>query len=537
MKKYWWSGLALVTCVACAAAGPAPVDTDAGASDQTATSEVAADALAGVDAAQEVAKPAEPVNLLPGEVAEFAVVDGTAALQLATPQGDEQFVLVLASARLDSVGKKFAYQVGLASDLTATSQATVVTGCALTAAPWQAKPPAAEASPEGKAPDVGTTRDFHVGTAKGDEIVPFKVMAVGKGAVVWADVSGAHPAKLDDTFVKDFLADFDKLILPRARTVFGVESDADKDGHIGLLFTPLTYTTAVAYFTGCDLQQLAGCGPGNQGEFLYLTPPATIKPPYNTPAAIKEILAHELSHLVHFNRKVLRNQGAAWADSSYLIEGIGGFSQDVLGYQSGNLYVAKAGLDKIDEFGLAETLVDGTQYITNRDGVLRGGSYLFVRWLYDRVGGDTALPDGTLQGQGGPALMRALLDDKASAAKTLAGLAKIDDIAMDFYTTLAVTNREDVAGPQALNPCFRFAPVVADPVTKKPRGTHVYTTFHGVNKMQGPAMQLLEGADGSLRGGGVEYLTIKAAVGQGVVGIVLAVDAKANARLRVARVY
>ena len=44
--------------------------------------------------------------------------------------------------------------------------------------------------------------------------------------------------------------------------------------------TSKTHQTAVAFFTPCDLKHLSGCPAGNGGEFLYLTPPSAIAPPF-----------------------------------------------------------------------------------------------------------------------------------------------------------------------------------------------------------------------------------------------------------------
>ncbi len=354
---------------------------------------------------------------------------------------------------------------------------------------------------------------------------------------MWADVTPAHPANLDATFVDQFLSDFEETILPRERAVFGVESDQDGDGHVALVFTPLTYETAVAFFTGCDLANLSGCPGSNHGEYLYLTPPDAIAPPYNTPAAIKEILAHECSHLIHFNRKVLRNKLGSWPDSSYLVEGVGGFAQDAVGPQAGNLYVTQAGLDGIDQFSLADTLVDFTQYDAQRDGVLRGGSYLFVRWLYDRAGADAANADGSVAGKGGPALMRALLDVPASVASALPAVAKasVADIATDFYTALAMSNRDEIGGVAPSNACFAYLPAGTDPIWARQRGCDVHAQFHGM-QMNGPAIQPAASADGQLRAGGVEYVELDATAGQAELDVTLTVDASALPRVRVGRI-
>jgi hypothetical protein len=398
-------------------------------------------------------------------------------------------------------------------------------------------PVAAETAPTGAAVKQGAKRTLHASSANGVEDIQVTAIAIGKHAVVWADTTPAHPAVLDAAFVSKFLSDFDDTILPRGRSVFGVESDLDGDGHIGLVFTPLTRQNGkgtVAFFDGCDLARWHDCPTSNAGEYLWLTPPNAIDPPYNTPNAMKEILAHELSHLIHFNRKVLRNKQSSWPDSEYLIEGVGGFAQDVVGLQAGNLYVTQAGLAGIARFSLADVLADRAPHDRSRDGVMRGGAYLFVRWLYDHAGGDTAKADGTIEGHGGPALLRALLDAPASVASALPGATKsaIGDLAVDFYTTLAMSNRDEAGGVAPTNPCFSYLATQLDPVTKKQRGADGFAKFHGA-QLKGPATT--DARSGTLRPGGAVFITVAAKPGAPSLDLTVTVDPKAASRVRVGR--
>lgn len=379
----------------------------------------------------------------------------------------------------------------------------------------------------------GATRSIHVTLPEGGEAIEARAVSVGEHAVIWADTT--HPTSLDATFAEQFRDDFERVILPRARQIFGTEPDLDGDGRIQLVFSKLTRERGVAFFSGCDLLgTLEGCTVSNRGEYLYLTPPDAIEPPYNTPNAIKEILTHELSHLLHFNRKLLRNGLSEWPDSVYAAEGIGALAQDVVGYQSGNLYVAKAGLDGIDDFSLSD-VIDARTREGAPDGVLRGAAYLFVRYLYDRAGGDAV--DGVdIQNRGGPAFMRALIDARESVATALPNLARAShaDLGFDFFTTLALSNREQIGGSAPANPCFAFLPTVRDPVTGNQRGTDVFAQFHGM-RMNGPQVGEAAAPDGQLRPGGVEYLSLAAAPAGGDVAFALQVDPKALPRLRVAR--
>lgn len=477
--------------------------------------------------------PSGPLALAPGEVAELPVIAGIAGGKLATPKGDEQFIVIVASTQLDTSAGALAWSVKT-DRAPGGASAALVSSCSLGAEAWRSKVVAAETPPAGAAVAQGTTRTMHVPTEKGFEDVQVKAIAIGKHAVVWADTTAAHPAVLDAAFVSKFLSDFDDTILPRARGVFGIESDLDGDGHIGLVFTPLTHDSAVAFFSGCDLAKWAGCATSNAGEYLWLTPPNAIKPPYNTPNAMKEILAHELAHLIHFNRKVLRNKATDWKDSGYLIEGVGALAQDVIGPQAGNLYVTQAGLDHIGDFSLGDVLTLGTPYDKSRDGVMRGGSYLFMRWLYDRAGGDSAKADGTIEGHGGPALLRALFDAPAPVATALPALTKAApvELAVDFFTTLAMTNRDAVGGVAPKNPCFSYLATEIDPVTKRQRGADTFAKFHG-SQMKGPSTTAEK--SGKVRAGGAAYVSVAATSGAPSLDLTVAVDAKAAPRVRVGR--
>jgi hypothetical protein len=473
------------------------------------------------------------LRLQPGEVAQLAVGgDGTAGERLATPTGAEQFVLILASTRFDLAEDDLVYSVALDGEAHA-GPTTLVTDCSLSSAPWGTPPPV-DPPPDGTPPLQGSTRSIDMPTPSGVVTIEAQALAVGAHAVVWVDTT--DPTTLDAAFVAQFLDDFENVIMPRERTVFGTEPDFDGDGCIDLVFSPLTYQTAVAFFTGCDLlDTLAGCPTSNHGEFLYLTPPDAIDPPYNTPKAIKEILAHETSHLLHFTRKVLDNGLGFWPDSGYMIEGVGGFAQDVSGYQAGNLYVTMAGLDGIEQFSLADTLVDERPYDLGRDGVLRGGSYLFVRFLYDRAGGD-AVDGADVQSRGGPALLRALIDEPRSMAEALPDVtaAGTADIAADFYTALAMSNRDVVGSAAPTNPCFAYRPTVSDPVTTDQRGANLFASFHGM-RMDGPFVGDAAAPDGGIRLGGVELLQLDARPGEPDIALSVQVDPAAAPRVRVGR--
>jgi len=475
----------------------------------------------------------QPLSLAPGEVVELGVrADGSAAAALETPSGDERFILVIASTRFDAERTPVPYALELGAHGEPSTSSSVA-GCSLDASSWASSPVSLDAPPAGEGPALGTKRLLDITGPDGTSAIETEVISVGRYATVIRDLT--HPTSLDGAFAEQFRADFEDIILPRARQVFGTESDIDGNGRIQLVFSRLTRERGVAFFSACDLKAtLEGCTASNRGEYLYLTPPDAIAPPYNTPNAIKEILSHELGHLLHFNRKVLRNQLTAWTDTVYASEGLGALAQDVVGYQAGNLYVTKAGLDGIDAFSLSD-IITPRKPEGRADGVLRGAAYLFFRWLYDRAGGDEVIGN-EVKSHGGPAFLRALLDapEPVMVALPRVSRAKVSDLALDFFTALAVSNREESGLAPAQNPCFRYLPVAPDPLTGKQRGASLFAAFHGT-RMSGPRLTSASAADQSLRPGGVEYVSLDAAPGQLRTSFSLSVDPSVAPRVRVAR--
>ena len=477
--------------------------------------------------------PAAPLALGPGEVAELHVgSDGSVEERIATPTGAERFVLIVASTRFDAsaAAARYSLELGAAEP---SGASRLVTGCALGPDAWRGVPVSVAAAPTGEGPALGLRRTLSVMTSDAASKIDSEVVSVGAHATVLRDQT--NPTTLDGAFAEQFRNDFESVIMPRARQVFGTEPDIDGNGRVELVFSRLTRAHGVAFFSACDLLgSLEGCPASNRGEFLYLTPPDAIAPPYNTPNAIKEILTHELSHLLHFNRKVLQNHLSAWTDTVYASEGIGALAQDVVGFQAGNLYVAKAGLDGSDGFSLADVL-DRRRRAGAVDGVLRGGSYLFFRYVYDRAGGDEAVGND-VKSRGGPAFLRALIDAPESVAEALprVAAAPTQELALDFYTALALSNRQDIGLAAPSNACFAYQPISLDPVTGKQRGTNLFAQFHGM-RMTGPHVAAASAADGELLIGGVEYLSLDGAAGQPDLGLHVRVDPSAAPRVRIGR--
>lgn len=363
-------------------------------------------------------------------------------------------------------------------------------------------------------PSVGEFRDFSV---LGDNRVvtaTFEAVHVGAQVAFWLDISSTPAASISAADLRDIAAAYQDIVLPREEVFFGPRSDVDGNSLVFVLLSPVVNENdgPVAYFYPCDLLApgAAGCSYSNQAEVLYLSPPNTIGPPFNTVNAIVETMAHETQHMVFFNTKHLLNASFAEPENMYLLEGLAALAQDLTGYQAGNLYVSWYGLDLIaSEFALRDVLRDDGAYIGARDGGLRGGAYLLLRYLYDQAGGDEVLSDGAIVDTGGVTWLNELC---GSATTGLAGLEAslprpLDGMLWNFYTALAVTNRGADLGPISVEPAYNYLPTAVDPLTGKQRGFNAYAPLH-MGAMTGPATVAYGQETGQLRLTGVNYVLL-----------------------------
>ncbi len=419
--------------------------------------------------------------------------DPAAAVNLPATAAGEAFMLIL-------------YDLG--DEMAKTHTYEVVAGRG--AAPGDL-PPHPEIWPTLPHPEVGDTETLQIG---GNYLVDVEaeVVLVNDVLVVYRDVTTEHSLEEPGMDHIQALGDyFQDLILPRERFLFGHESDVDDDGRFGMLISyQVNLTGAYAFVTHCDLVDV--CGYGNHQEMIYVAipdPDSMIK----TPEAFAELIAHELNHSIYFYRKFQLNDAVDWTENVYISEGLSGLAQDLVGFNRGNLFVALSGLQDIDLVSLSDIhqYDPGVHYFGDRDGPLRGASYLFNRYFFDRSGGEIMSEAGDLLPACGVKALRGWFGAYLTGVElfeALTGLA-YEDLAADFFTALALSNRPGLEG--VVEPAFSYLPVTTDPVTGNQRGVDLWGAIFGQIPLTGPTVRDVADADGTLREGGVEYLRIEAA--------------------------
>lgn len=254
---------------------------------------------------------------------------------------------------------------------------------------------------------------------------------------------------------------------------------------------------------------------------------------------IVETVAHEFAHLIYaWHKFILLDQPDA-RENVYVTEGMSALAQDLTGYNNGNQWVWGAALDLSDLYGSRDYSVDGLSvndllrgsatYSSTRDGTLRGGAYLLLRYIFEQQGGMEVLDDGDFVDLGGIAWLHRWFDGPELGPDAVEATQGVPfwDLILDWYTALEVTGRD--LNPE---PLWNYQDRVEDPLTGYAYGVDPYARLHGGYSLHGPLVQPLDEADGSLRAGGVEYLQFTTDGGP----FSLAVDETALARMRIFRV-
>jgi hypothetical protein len=254
-------------------------------------------------------------------------------------------------------------------------------------------------------PRLGDRRDFNVLTPTQDaERITAEVRAISQHVVIYVDLEA--PANgFNDVDLQSFGDLFDDPVYETTTTVFGAPSDVDGNDRVIILFTPSVNALTerdeesfiAGYFFGCDLVAPSRCAETNGGEILYSMVPdpgarfGDARSKDLVLRTVPGILAHEFQHMIHFGQK-------GTLDALWLSEGLAHAAEDLVG----EVFAVRGDLVRADEFQRPNH-VRVTRYMRatgetsliaeNSPGTLelRGGAWLFVRYLTEHYGGDALL--------------------------------------------------------------------------------------------------------------------------------------------------
>jgi hypothetical protein len=462
-----------------------------------------------------------------GEVFDLvAGANGAFEATIETPAGDEEYVLLLASLARNPL-ESYTYTVEVDGQPLGEPEET---GPIADSLPFHAPPPgwssAVEAVRAGASmavpskdppPDVGEFITLSISNGTTYEDISCEVMMVTDALVVVFDRTTDPEMTIDAEILAEFSDNFGQIVLPRERIYFGQESDVNQDEHVTLLFSPLVYTGsggATAYVHPCDLLEpgAPGCMSTNEQELIYISPPDMLEEYMASAKAITETVAHEFQHAIYFYRKYVLNDATEEDESAYVTEGMSAMAQDISGFQAGNLYVAAAGIEQVNDVSLAAVVDYPFGYDPTNDGVYRGAAYLILRYAFDQAGGDEIDGDGTITDLGGITFLNEMTDVGLFGYDGVENAAgeDADVLFFDFYTAMLLDDREKDGELINDDPRYRFGEPWDDPITENPHGiTMNYDLADGMWEVRGVPIQQ-GGADGDIKPGGAEYILITA---------------------------
>jgi len=451
--------------------------------------------------------------LVPGEVLE---ADVSQPVLLPTPEGDEQFLLIL-------------YDLGSEMDTQHQYQVTVERGgfagqsqprATHSPALWKhLRPPATQVPGKPSPapswdPELGDIVTFQVPYGYIVVDVEAELRIASESLLIFDDLTTDNPLDpVDPATMETFAQLFEEIIIPRERFLWGHESDVNDDGRVSMLFSHLVnQSSAHAFVNHCDLLDPSVCGYGNGQELIYVAIPDP-EEKIHTPEAFAELIAHEFNHSIYFAHKFLAHGATASEENVYITEGMSGLAQDLVGFNRGNLFVAMAALQGIDDVSLPDLHLHDPDhhYFAERDGSLRGASYLFLRYLFDQFGGEVMTDAGDLEPSCGSQFLRGWVDSPLTGrelAEAMTG-APYDQVVVNWLTAMVLSGRPypDGSGKLPVAPLFSYLATTTDPVTGNQRGFDPWGNILGMVPLSGPTVRPADQADGQLRAGGVEYLS------------------------------
>jgi len=480
--------------------------------------------------------------------------DGSYEVEVDTPNGDEEFVLLLVSLSRNPL-ESYLYDVQVNGE--PLPEPPEETGPIEHSVPYHAPPSGwndavaavrAGAHPaqgfKDPPPDVGEFITLAINDGFDYVDVSCEVMMVTDALVVVFDRTTDPEMSIDEDILAEVSDNFADIVLPRERVYFGQESDVNDDGHVTLLFSPLVYEGsggATAYVSPCDLVALGspGCPSSNEQELVYISPPDMLEPYMASADAITETLAHEFQHAIYFYHKYIVTDLMGEDESMYVTEGMSAMAQDVSGFQAGNRYVAAAGIESVDDVSLAAVMAYPYGYDPINDGVFRGAAYLILRYAFDQLGGDEIDAEGAITDLGGVAFLGAMTDAPLFGYESLEEASGIDadELFFDYYTALLLDDREKDGEPLNDDPRFNFGEVWEDPITGNLHGvTMNYDLAGGQWLVRGVPIQQ-GGVDGDLEPGGAEYILIPATGAGETLTIAASATSSALLAARLVRIY
>lgn len=226
------------------------------------------------------------------------------------------------------------------------------------------------------------------------------VECVGSNVIFYVD-SEVTQEMLSDADILQLCNSFDPVVA-REQSLFGAPSDVDGNGKVVVLFTPqvnrlggLGGGIITGFFLANDLFASGSSNPAsNFMEILYVMVPdpqgrfgTTISRSFAMSNLLPSVLPHELQHAINYNQHVFVYGGRS--ENSCLNEGLSHLAEDLMGQ----------GQENPSRYGIYLQSPQSYSVVSCSSAGLgnRGGSYLFLRYLYEQAEDGNAFARNLIQ--------------------------------------------------------------------------------------------------------------------------------------------
>lgn len=204
------------------------------------------------------------------------------------------------------------------------------------------------------------------------------------------DIGSVTPEDLEAIAQK-----FDATV-PDERLLFGNESDVDSDGRFSILMTHEVNALGqkygglvTGYFYATDLFAESSYANSNEMEIIYTLVPdpdgvfgSTVPYDLAIENMLPGVLAHELQHMINFNRHFFLKGTAS--EAPWLNEGLSHLAEDLYSLDD-SIYMPFSGLENPSRISRYLKNIDQVCFTCGSSLQQRGGSYLFLRYLYEQA--------------------------------------------------------------------------------------------------------------------------------------------------------
>lgn len=266
-------------------------------------------------------------------------------------------------------------------------------------------------------PSVGDVRAFMVlnSFARGGDFTSIRAILRYKTDNFLFYVDAANGNSFSDNDLRNLLEPFDEIV-DEERNLFGEEADVDGDGRFNILATKEVNELGrqaggivSGFFYAVDQFPVSGFEQSNHTEIFYTFVPDP-SGRYGYPVGkgfalsniLPSVLVHEYQHLINFNQHYFVNKGAP--ETPAINEGMSHLAEDIYSIDYTG-YMTRRGIENPARVAGYLAAMDRLCIVCGASLYQRGGSYLFLRYIYEQAekGNFTAVGSGA-------ALIRRLID-------------------------------------------------------------------------------------------------------------------------------